>query len=198
MKKLNKATVLIIASMLVLALTLAATFSWFPRVPAADTTYGKLTLNTTAVIKAEKGTVKTYKTTMIDGVLDDSAKQEVTLDEVTLDNKKVNEITIPKNGFVYFISLISDTETANNSYSLSGLKLTGTTTNISVCNLSPYKTSEKYSDSTDGMVIAEHITGSSSNNGASNGARVEWYLYNSGSSDVTLKFAQLPTISFYE
>lgn len=189
MKKLNKATVLIIASMLVLALTLAATFSWFLRVPAADTTYGKLTLNTTAVIKAEKGTVKTYKTTMIDGVLDDSAKQEV-----TLDNEKVNEITIPKNGFVYFISLISDTETANNSYSLSGLKLTGTTTNISVCNLSPYKTSEKYSDSTDGMVIAEHITGSSSNNGA----RVEWYLYNSGSSDVTLKFAQLPTISFYE
>ena len=185
MKKLNKATVLIIASMLVLALTLAATFSWFLRVPAADTTYGKLTLNTTAVIKAEKGTVKTYKTTMIDGVLDDSAKQAVTLD---------TDITIPKNGFVYFISLITDTETANNSYSLSGLKLTGTTTNISVCNLSPYKTSEKYSDSTDGMVIAEHITGSSSNNGA----RVEWYLYNSGSSDVTLKFAQLPTISFYE
>lgn len=195
MKKLNKATVLIIASMLVLALTLAATFSWFLRVPAADTTtYGKLTLNTTAVIKAEKGTVETFKTTMIDGVLDDSAKQEVTLDEVTVDNEKVNEITIPKNGFVYFISLISDTETANNSYSLSGLKLTGTTTNISVCCLSPYKTSEKYSDSTDGMVIAEHITRSSSNNGA----RVEWYLYNSGSSDVTLKFAQLPTISFYE
>ena len=184
MKKLNKATVLIIASMLVLALTLAATFSWFLRVPAADTTYGKLTLNTTAVIKAEKGTVETFKTTMIDGVLDD-IKQKVTLDTV---------ITIPKNGFVYFISLITDTETANNSYSLSGLKLTGTTTNISVCNLSPYKTSEKYSDSTDGMVIAEHITGSSSNNGA----RVEWYLYNSGSSDVTLKFAQLPTISFYE
>lgn len=185
MKKLNKATVLIIASMLVLALTLAATFSWFLRVPAADTTYGKLTLNTTAVIKAEKGTVETFKATMIDGVLDDSAKQAVTLD---------TDITIPKNGFVYFISLITDTETANNSYSLSGLKLTGTTTNISVCNLSPYKTSEKYSDSTDGMVIAEHITGSSSNNGA----RVEWYLYNSGSSDVTLKFAQLPTISFYE
>ena len=184
MKKLNKATVLIIASMLVLALTLAATFSWFLRVPAADTTYGKLTLNTTAVIKAEKGTVETFKTTMIDGVLDD-IKQKVTLDTV---------ITIPKNGFVYFISLITDTETANNSYSLSGLKLTGTTTNISVCNLYPYKTSEKYSDSTDGMVIAEHITGSSSNNGA----RVEWYLYNSGSSDVTLKFAQLPTISFYE
>ena len=184
MKKLNKATVLIIASMLVLALTLAATFSWFPRVPAADTTYGKLTLNTPAVIKAEKGTVETFKTTMIDGVLDD-IKQKVTLDTV---------ITIPKNGFVYFISLITDTETANNSYSLSGLKLTGTTTNISVCNLYPYKTSEKYSDSTDGMVIAEHITGSSSNNGA----RVEWYLYNSGSSDVTLKFAQLPTISFYE
>ena len=185
MKKLNKATVLIIASMLVLALTLAATFSWFLRVPAADTTYGKLTLNTTAVIKAEKGTVKTYKTTMIDGVLDDSAKQEVTLD---------TDITIPKSGFVYFISLITDTETANNSYSLSGLKLTGTTTNISVCSLSPYKTSEKYSNSTDGMVIAEHITGSSSNNGA----RVEWYLYNSGSSDVTLKFEQLPQISFYE
>ena len=185
MKKLNKATVLIIASMLVLALTLAATFSWFLRVPAADTTYGKLTLNTTAVIKAEKGTVETFKATMIDGVLDDSAKQAVTLD---------TDITIPKNGFVYFISLITDTETANNSYSLSGLKLTGTTTNISVCNLSPYKTSEKYYDSTDGMVIAEHITGSSSNNGA----RVEWYLYNSGSSDVTLKFAQLPTISFYE
>lgn len=184
MKKLNKATVLIIASMLVLALTLAATFSWFLRVPAANTTYGKLTLNTTAVIKAEKGTVETFKTTMIDGVLDD-IKQKVTLDTV---------ITIPKNGFVYFISLITDTETANNSYSLSGLKLTGTTTNISVCNLYPYKTSEKYSDSTDGMVIAEHITGSSSNNGA----RVEWYLYNSGSSDVTLKFAQLPTISFYE
>lgn len=184
MKKLNKATVLIIASMLVLALTLAATFSWFLRVPAADTTYGKLTLNTTAVIKAEKGTVETFQTTMIDGVLDD-IKQKVTLDTV---------ITIPKNGFVYFISLITDTETANNSYSLSGLKLTGTTTNISVCNLYPYKTSEKYSDSTDGMVIAEHITGSSSNNGA----RVEWYLYNSGSSDVTLKFAQLPTISFYE
>lgn len=185
MNKLNKATVLIIASMLVLALTFAATFSWFLRVPAADTTYGKLTLNTTAVIKVEKGTVKTYKTTMIDGVLDDSAKQEVTLD---------TDITIPKNGFVYFISLITDTETANNSYSLSGLKLIGTTTNISVCNLYPYKTSEKYFDSTDGMVIAEHITGSSSNNGA----RVEWYLYNSGSSDVTLKFAQLPTISFYE
>lgn len=184
MKKLNKATVLIIASMLVLALTLAATFSWFPRVPAANTTYGKLTLNTTAVIKAEKGTVETFKTTMIDGVLDD-IKQKVTLDTV---------ITIPKNGFVYFISLITDTETANNSYSLSGLKLTGTTTNISVCNLYPYKTSEKYSDSTDGMVIAEHITRSSSNKGA----RVEWYLYNSGSSDVTLKFAQLPTISFYE
>lgn len=185
MNKLNKATVLIIASMLVLALTLAATFSWFLRVPAADTTYGKLTLNTTAVIKAEKGTVETFKTTMIDGLLDDYAKEKVTLS---------TEINVPKNGFVYFISLISDTETVNNSYSLSGLKLSGTTTNISVCNLSPYKTSEKYSNSTDGMVIAEHITGSSSNNGA----RVEWYLYNSGSSDVTLKFEQLPQISFYE
>lgn len=184
MKKLNKATVLIIASMLVLALTLAATFSWFLRVPAADTTYDKLKLNTTAVIKAEKGTVETFKTTMIDGLLDDYAKEKVTLD---------TEINVPKNGFVYFISLISDTETVNNSYSLSGLKLFGTTTNISVCNLSPYKISEKYSNSTDGMVIAEHITGSSSNNGA----RVEWYLYNSGSSDVTLKFEQLPQISFY-
>ena len=71
MKKLNKATVLIIASMLVLALTLAATFSWFLRVPAADTTYGKLKLNTTAVIKAEKGTVETINTIMIDGKLDD-------------------------------------------------------------------------------------------------------------------------------
>lgn len=180
MKKINKATVILLSSMLLLVLTLAATFSWFPRAAEADSTYGKMTLNNTAVIKSGSLTAKTYSCEMIDGVLDDVNKQELS---------EGSALTVPTNGVIYLKTIITGQNSGTNSITLTGLTLGGTTTNISVCNLSPLKTIEKYSD---GMVLAEHIDVIAANNSTT----VEWYLYNSGSSDASITISKLPQISY--
>lgn len=183
MKKLNKATVLIIASMLVLALTLVATFSWFPRVSGYDTTeYGYLNLNTTAQIKYSGLTVTTTKTTMVDGEL--SQEGQVTLSD------GVN-VTVPAKGTVYFRTVINNKQAGKINVSLSGLKLTNADS-ISVSLLSPMKTSHTYSADkyAAGVTLAEHIEVVQATPTV-----VEWYLYNSGDS-VDVKINQLPRISY--
>lgn len=174
MKKLNKATMLLLSSLLLLVITLMATFSWFPRVTSGDDTYGKLGLSTTAVIKSDTATVTTYECEMVNGNLEQ---------KTALSNGST--VTIPANGTVHFRSIISDTA-AQNSTSLTGLKLSGGS-GITVCVLSPLKTSEAYSE---GMTLIEHIQ----TKGANSGGVVEWYLYNSGG-ETTVTLTQLPQIS---
>lgn len=184
MKKLNKATVLIIASMLVLALTLVATFSWFPRVSGYDTTeYGYLNLNTTAQIKYSGLTVTTTKTTMVDGEL--SQEGQVTLSD------GVNVI-VPAKGTVYFRTVINNKQAGKINVSLSGLKLTNADS-ISVSLLSPMKTFHTYSadEYAAGVTLAEHIEVVQATPTV-----VEWYLYNRGDTGVDVKINQLPQISY--
>lgn len=183
MKKLNKATVLIIASMLVLALTLVATFSWFPRVFGYDDSksYNNLKLNPTQVfIKATPANVITYKCNMVDGLIDEAGKTELS---------GTPSVEIEAGECVYFKTIVSYTENVPNSnFSLTGLELNGTTGDIKVCSLYPMKTIKPYSA---GMSVAEHIAVTSANN-----AVVEWYLYNSSKSTPhTLTITALPTAS---
>ncbi|MGN0441485.1 MAG: hypothetical protein ACI4FO_02140 [Acutalibacteraceae bacterium] len=181
MKKLNKATVILIASMLVLALTLVATFSWFPRAASYDenTVYYKLNLNQTARIKYNGMSVNTSVADMVDG------KLTTTGDKVqTGTNYKV-----PAHGTLYFRTAISGAKEGTTNVSLTGLTLTGAE-NLLVCLLSPMKSSSSYADD---MVLAEHIAVTQAS-----GCEVEWYLYNSTEKEVTVQFTQLPSISYYD
>lgn len=184
MKKLNKATLLIISSLLVLALTLVATFSWFPRVSGYDSTqYGYLNLNTTAQIKYSGLTIQTKKCEMIDGLL--------TQTDTPLSNG--SQVTVPKKGAVYFSSPITGKLEGTINVSLTGLMLTNADNNISVSLLSPMKTSHTYStdEYAAGVTLAEHIEVV-----LSTATVVEWYLYNSGETDVEVTITQLPQISY--
>ena len=185
MKKLNKATLLIISSLLVLALTLVATFSWFPRVSGYDTTeYGYLNLNTTAQIKYSGLTVTTSKTTMVDGEL--SQEGQVSL---------VDGATVPvlAKDTVYFRTVLTNKQAGTINVSLTGLKLTNANNNISISLLSPMKTSHSYTAEqyAAGITLAEHIEVVQST-----ATVVEWYLYNSGDTDVEVTITQLPQISY--
>lgn len=181
MKKLNKATVILIASMLVLALTLVATFSWFPRAASYDenTTYGVLNLNKSAMIKYTGLTVQTFPSSMVDGKLTQT-EAEIT--------GNANAYTIPAKGTAYFRTSITGAKAGTTNVSLTGLTLSGAS-NISVCMLSPMKTTMAY---TNGMVMAEHIEVPQS------GCTVEWYLYNGGDTEAQVTITQLPKISYYE
>lgn len=187
MKKLNKATVIIIASMLVLALTLVATFSWFPRAASYDdnTTYGVLNLNKSAMIKYTGLTVQTFPSSMVDGKLTQTEA------EIIIGSENAS-YTIPAKGAAYFRTSITGAKPGTTNVSLTGLTLSGednVTHNISVCMLSPMKTTKAY---TDGMVMAEHIEVPQS------GCTVEWYLYNVGDTEAQVTITQLPKISYYE
>lgn len=186
MRKLNKATLLIILSLLVLALTLMATFSWLPRAADYETSqsYGNLRLNTTARLKYDDLTVQTTKTVMAEGKLDEGAQQ-------ILSNGSV--VTVPANGTVYFRTVITNKQSGTINVSLDGLKLATTGSNISVCMLSPMKTSDKYTAAqySAGVTLAEHIEATQSTPTV-----VEWYLYNSTASDVDVTLTQLPQISY--
>lgn len=185
MKKLNKATLLIISSLLVLALTLAATFSWFPRVSGYDSTqYGYLNLNTTAQIKYSGLTVTTSKTTMVDGEL--SQEGQVSLEDGA-------KVTVPAKGTVYFRTVITNKQAGTINVSLTRLKLTNADNNISVSLLSPMKTSHTYSadEYAAGVTLAEHIEVVQATPTV-----VEWYLYNRGDTGVDVKINQLPQISY--
>lgn len=187
MKKLNKATLIIITSMLVLALTLVATFSWFPRAATADESTVYATINVRPVgvyTKANTASVTTYKGEFINGQI----SNEKPLD----DSNKT--FTIQSNACVYFQSIVIDNTSSHNNVSLTGLTLTpttGDTSSIKVCMLSPLKTTQTYSD---GMTIAEHISTVKSADAA---AIVEWYLYNSGSTEVKVTMTA-PTVSISE
>ena len=180
MKKLNKATLILFASVLLLALTLAATFSWFPRINDYDSTqYSKMNLTASAVIKPESGlTVNTYQTALVDGKLD-------TVNVTKLSNGA--SVSVPAKGVVYFRTVVSN-QAASYNVSLNGLTLGGSTGNISVCVLSPLKTSVEYSDS---MALIDHIEVSQKN-----GAVVEWYLYNGGEGEASVTLDSLPQISY--
>lgn len=181
MKKLNKATLILICSMLLLALTLVATFSWFPRAAVAnDTVYHDLNLNTSAVIKSTKFTVANFN-----AKLDDDG-------DIVADGSAISgsvAVTVPANGVVYFKTTVSKTTTDTTDVSLTGLSISGTTTNIQVCCVSPLQTKQSYSAN---MTLIEHIDVDGANESS-----VIWYLYNSGSSDVNLTVT-LPTASYTE
>lgn len=183
MKKLNKATVLIIASMLVLALTLVATFSWFPRVFAYDTdkNYDDLYLNPANVyLKIAPQSVKTYSCSMVDGEL--VSGQSVLTDGA--------EVTISAGECAYFKTVVQySSSVANTNFSLTGLALNDSPSGIKVCCLSPLKTVNDYSQ---GMSIAKHVSVISTDVVA-----VEWYLYNSGD-EQTVTISSLPRISANE
>lgn len=182
MKKLNKATVLLLASVLLLALTLTATFSWFPRAASSTNIYSGMNYSGSAVIKSNNLTPETYKCNMTDGVLDDASKTLVSAGD---------SVTVPAGGVAYFRTnvKVSGTATSNN-FSLVNLQLTGATTNISVCCLSPLKSTVKYTSG--GVAVAEHIAVSSAT------ATVDWYLYNSGSSDAAVSITTLPSASYVD
>lgn len=184
MKKLNKATVLIIASMLVLALTLVATFSWFPRVFGYDDSksYNNLKLNPNQVfIKVNPTSVITYKCNMVDGLIDEAGKTELS---------GTPSVEIEAGECVYFKTIVTyGSDVTHDNVTVSGLTLSGTTTEIKVCSLYPMKTVKDYSA---GMAVGEHITVDST----SKTAVVEWYLYNSSkSTKQTLTITALPTAS---
>lgn len=186
MKKLNKATLIIITSMLVLALTLVATFSWFPRAATAeDTVYHTINVSPVGVYtKANTASVTTYKGEFINGQISD---------EKPLDDSN-KTFTIEPYECVYFKSIVIDNTSTHNNVSLTGLTLTpstGDTSTIKVCMLSPLKTTQDYSDD---MTIAEHISTVQSNDAA---AIVEWYLYNSGTTDLSVTMTA-PTVSISE
>lgn len=183
MKKLNKATLIIITSMLVLALTLVATFSWFPRAATADESTVYATINVSPVgvyTKANTATVTTYKGEFIDGkIINESVYSG-------------SSFSIEAGKCVYFKSVIVDNASSHNNVSLTGLSLTGETSDIKVCMLSPLKTTQDYSA---GMTIAEHISTVQSTDAA---AVVEWYLYNSGSNNVEVTTMTAPVVSISE
>lgn len=187
MKKLNKATLLLILSLLVLALTLVATFSWFPRAAEYDTTtYGNLQLNTNARIKYTGLAVTTHTTTMVDGQLSQAEQSAALSDGYS--------VTVPAKGTVYFRTVVDSTSVLAGTInaSLTGLELSGVDNNVSVCMLSPMKTSNAYTadEYAAGVTLAEHIEVIQSTPTV-----VEWYLYNNGLDDVNVTLTRLPQIS---
>lgn len=184
MKKLNKATVLIIASMLVLALTLVATFSWFPRVFGYDTdkNYDDLYLNPAKVfLQTAPQSVATYSC---------SKGDDGQLVSAVLPLSDGASVTIQAGECAYFRTVVTySSSVANTNFSLTGLELSGTPTGIKVCCLSPLKTVNDYSQ---GMSIAKHVSVISTDVVA-----VEWYLYNSGDTQ-SVRISKLPLISANE
>lgn len=186
MKKLNKATVLIIASMLVLALTLVATFSWFPRVFGYDTTKNYKNIDVkpaTVFIKASQPQVKTYQCNFVDGKLDEAHQAEVTT--------STTPIEIKQGKCVYFRSVVTYSSQVTSNVSLTGLALSDASSNLpsylKVCALSPLKTIKSYSDN---MTLVEHLSADNSLTSV-----VEWYLYNSGTTVMNVTFTSLPQAS---
>lgn len=183
MKKVNKATLLLILSLLVLALTLVATFSWFPRVNGYDTTaYGNLQLDKTARIKYNGLSVETKQTIMVDGKLSVSEQQNVG-----------TAVTVRAHSAVYFRTIVDNKREGTINVTIDGLKLSGNVGTISVCLLSPMKTSNTYTadEYAAGVTLADHIEVVQSTPTV-----VEWYLYNSGIDDATVNVDGLPLISY--
>lgn len=189
MKKLNKATVILIASMLVLALTLVATFSWFPRVFGYDTTknYNKLDVKPAQVfVKSEPTKTESYLCEFVDGKINDATKGNTKGESIPLSTQE--SVTVKAGECKYFKTIVTyNTNVTHDNVTVSGLTLSGTTTDIKVCSLYPMKTVKDYSA---GMAVGEHITVDST----SKTAVVEWYMYNSSSSgEQTLTITALPT-----
>lgn len=183
MKKLNKATLILICSLLLLALSLAATFSWFPRAANASATlYHNLNLNASASLKSVKSfNVQTFKAELDEDGDINPVGSALTGSSVA--------VTVPAKGVVYFQTSVDKTAVGKTDVSLTGLSLTGAATGIQVCCVSPLQTKQTYSD---GMTLIEHIKVE-----GTTPSSVIWYLYNSGSSDADLTVT-LPTVSYAE
>lgn len=179
MKKLNKINLLLIGVIFLSLAMITSSFAWISR-PSDTAQEGKnLNLNTSAVIKSNSCTATTYQATMTDGSL---AKGEAI-------SSAAASFTAPAGEAVYFVTEISNSSGSRNNISLAGLALSGATNDISVHVLSP---ANNYSSYSDNMSIIEHAVVESNGTLA-----VEWYVYNSSATNLSLSFTSLPTVSYY-
>ena len=170
MKKLNKLGLICVVVMLISVLAITASFSWLTR-PNGEVNANSMKLsNASAVVKSENCSVTTYACTLDNGKI-------IQGDEVTT----TGSYSISAGGSQYFRSQVTNNDSVSNN--LSGADST------QIINLSPLKTTSAYSN---GMYISKHLTVD-----ANSTLNVEWYIYNSGSSDITVTFANLPEISYY-
>lgn len=178
MKKINKSIIVILALSLAFIITVTLSFSWFSRPNGTDSTkYRGLQYTGSAIIKSEQDIlITTYKCSLQSG----------NLDNIVAVNTG-DSFTIKAGESQYFRSVLSNTSTSENSVSLTGLSVTGTT-DLQVCNFYPLKDYENYSD---GITFAKHITVEASGN-----TNVDWFLYNKSGSDVTITIASLPQVSY--
>lgn len=179
MKKLNKINLLLIGVILLSLAMITSSFAWLSR-PNDTAQEGKdLNLNTSAVIKSSGCTAATYSATMNDGSL---SKSDTAV-------TATYSFTVPAEGTAYFVTEISNSVNAKNNISLTGLALSGDTANVSVHVLSPTKNYAAYSAN---MSIIEHAVVE-----AGGTLTVEWYVYNSSGSDLSLSLTSLPSVSHY-
>lgn len=177
MKKLNKLGLICVVVMLISVLAITASFSWLTR-PNGEVKANSMKLSSaSAVVKSEKCSVITYACTLDNGKI-------IQGDEVTT----TGSYSISAGGSQYFRSQVTNNDSVPNNISLANLNLSGAVS-TQIINLSPLKTTSAYSN---GMYITKHLTVD-----ANSTLNVEWYIYNSGSSDITVTFANLPEISYY-
>lgn len=176
MKKFNKFAIICLIVILASVIALTASFSWLDR-PDGTIEGGSMRLTASAVVKSENCSVTTYACTLDNGKI-------IQGDEVTT----TGSYSISAGGSQYFRSQVTNNDSVPNNISLANLNLSGAGS-TQIINLSPLKTTSAYSS---GMYISKHLTVD-----ANNTLNVEWYIYNSGSSDITVTFANLPEISYY-
>lgn len=180
MRKFNRLSFLCLMIMLLSVLIITISFSWFTRPNGSANAHSLALRDVTAVIKSEDSTAITYKSTLIDGLLEVDESLAVTT---------ANTFTVNAGEVQYFTTKVTNNDTANTNLSLNNLSLSGATgANINM--LSPVKTTSIYADN---MVLAEHITVN-----AGETVNVEWYIYNPTTSDMTVNFTSLPQIDYYE
>ncbi|MGN0453422.1 MAG: hypothetical protein ACI4GZ_06475 [Ruminococcus sp.] len=181
MKKLSKISIPCIAMLLLFVVMISGSFSWLNRPGSADSTqYKYLAFSGTASIKADDLSASTYLCSLESGVLQKNTETAVAQNQ---------EITIAAGKAQYLKTTVVNTTSTNQSITLTGLTLTGATSDINICNLYPLKTFSTYSS---GMCITEHLTVP-----AENSLDVEWYIYNNGSSELTVTFTALPAVSYF-
>ncbi len=177
MKKFNKLGLLCVIIMLITVLAITASFSWFTRPYGEKNAHSLFLEGVTAVVKSQDCTVVTYASSMQNGVL---VTEDTSVDTA-------NTFTIPASGVQYFTTTVTNNSASDTNISLMNLSLNNAE-NTTINLLSPIKTTLQYQNN---MTFANHLKVE-----ANKTLNVEWYIYNSGSSDITVSFRDLPQISY--
>lgn len=179
MKKLNKIAIICLAIILISAVAMTASFSWLNRPGSASYDGGSMeATGVSAVVKSQDCTALTYSAQLSNGKY---LPQSTAL-------KNTDSFTLAAGANQYFRTVITNSGAAKNNVSLTGLKITGTTS-LTINNLTPLNTTAAYSDN---MTLASHVTV-----GANGTLNVDWYIHNTSTTDVTFTVSGLPALSYY-